>query len=189
MVAVLALVAPSCSSHSGMSTSDAQDWATVNTVNALYGHLLDFLVVAESSIRTLSQQKDLQTRRAKNYLSGAQTAWQNVVAQLTNFTSTQAKAVPTLATTIGILRLASTQWLDALYAANKKVQSGEAKSFSDIAPLFHKAQVAEAQVRARLRTTAAAIATQLCDIETRNPGLTTTGSPSGDCAGASQLSS
>jgi hypothetical protein len=185
---VLALAAPACSSHGGVSTADAQKWATVRAVNDLYGHLLAFLVVGESSIRTLSQQRDLQSHQGRSALSGAQTSWQNVLAQLTNFTLAQAKVVPTLGSTIGTLKAATTQWQDALFKAQQEAHSGKATTFSDIAPLFKQAQIEEGQVRAKLRTTAAAIANEVCALETRNPGLSPTGSASADCATASRLS-
>ena len=187
LVAVLATLLVGCSGSGGVSTEDAQRWATVKTVSAVYTHLLQFVVQGESSIRSLSASRP-ETLQGRHALSGAQVSWQNVLAQATNFTTDQGRVVTSLGPTVTAIREAAIAWLNALSSAKQMVARGKAPTFGRIAPLFTQARTLEAEVRANMNATAAQIAGLACGLESRYPALAGGGSAATDCAAATQLS-
>jgi len=178
----------SCSRSDGVSPGQVQKFLVVKEVTDNFTRLIQFVGTAEQGIQTLSQQKP-GTAKARGYLSGAKTGWQNVLVETTNFTPTQAKAIPGLADAVVATHEAATQWLLALNAVSEPIRDGSVSSFDALRGKFARAREAETRARAALQTTALSLARTACSLETANAGLASSGAATSDCTSASKLAS
>jgi len=187
-VALAAGLLSSCSRGDGVPPGQVQRFLVVKEVTDNLTRLIEFVGTAEQGMQTLSRQR-LGTVSARRYLAGAKTGWQNVIVETTNFTPAQANAVPGLADAVIATHEAATQWLLALAAVSKQIDTGSVRSFGALTPKFALARTDETKARAALATAARTLARMACGLETAHPGLASAGAAAGDCAAASGLGS
>jgi hypothetical protein len=183
---LLLLVLAACSSgRDSVTVADARRWAVLSEGQHLITRLAAFVGAGEQVVHTLEGQ-DLGTQTGRNYLSGTQTSWQNVLAQSYNFSGDVGQAVPSMATTVGDVHEAAVQWLNVISRAQQAIATG--KKVHDIAPLAARF-VNESQLESSLHTdflrTTGELALGLCRLEQQHPGLS--GSSTADCDAARQL--
>ena len=170
-----------------MSVADARQWATLTEAQHLITRLTAFVGGSETVVHTLENQ-DPSTESGRNYLGGAQTSWQNVLAQSYNFNGDVGQAVPSMAATVGDVHAAAVQWLNILNQAQQDLAHG--KKVHALAPIvrqFVKETELESSLHDDLFRTSGEIALGLCHLEQRHPGLSSKGSSAPDCAAARQL--
>jgi hypothetical protein len=186
--AVLLFALAACSSGANsVSVPDARQWATLSEGQHLITRLAAFVGASEQVVHTLLSQ-DLATQAGRNYLSGAETSWQNVLAQTYNFNTDVGHAVPSMAATVGDVHEAAVQWLNVVNQAKQDIADG--KKVHAIAPIVARS-LNETQLESALHTdllrTTGEIVLGLCHLEQRHPGLSSSGSSTADCSAARQL--
>jgi hypothetical protein len=186
---IAALLVPalaSCSSHDSLQPADVQKFIVTKEVTDNLSRLIAFLSAAEQGMEELAKQRP-GSADARTLLSGAQVGWQNVLAEVTNFSPAQAKVVPGLADAVVSTREAAIEWENALNAATPAISKGTVRSFADLSPKFARARAAESKARASLAAAVTTLAKMACDQETAHPDLAPAGAAAGDCATASRL--
>jgi len=184
LVAVFLLA--SCSSKNSLQPADVQRFIVTKEVTDNLSRLIAFVSTGEQGIETLAKQRP-GSANAQTLLAGARVGWENVLAEVTNFTPAQAKVVPGLANAVVASRLAAIQWMNALNVAGPKLSKGTVKSFADLSGTFARARSQEAKARAALAATVATLARMACQEETAHPDLAASGAAAADCTSASQL--
>ena len=158
----------------------------VKGVSYNLGRLIDFVAAAEEGMQTLAQQRP-GSASARSYLAGAKTGWNNVLVQTTDFTPSQAKVVPDLATAVLASKEAATHWLTGLSSVSKQVTSGSVDSFDPLWKKFTRARSDEAKARTALAAASLTLAKMACSLETAHPDLAPSGTSSADCTAATKL--
>ena len=184
LLSLLALA--SCSPGDSLQPADVQKFIVTKEVTDNLSRLIAFVSTAEQGMVELAKQRPGSVN-AQTLLAGARVGWNNVLAEVTNFSPAQAKEVPGLTNAVVSTRLAAIQWLNALNAAAKPINTGSVKSFSDLSHTFARARAAESKARVALASTVATLARMACDLETAHPNLAPAGAAAGDCAAASRL--
>ena len=150
---IAALLVPalaSCSSRDAPTPAEVQQFVTVKEVTDNLSRLIAFLSTAEQGMVELAKQRP-GSADARTLLEGAQVGWQNVQAEVTNYTPAQAKVVPGLANAVVSAREAALDWENALTAATPALSKGTVRSFADLSHTFARARAAESKARVALK--------------------------------------
>jgi len=158
----------------------------VKGVSYSLGRLIDFVSAAEQGMQTLAQQRP-GTDRARSFLSGARTGWNNVLVQTTDFTPAQAEVVPGLATAVLASKEAATHWLTGLNSVSRQITSGSVDSFDPLWTKFTRARTDEGKARSALAAATVTLARMACTLETAHPELAPSATTAADCSTASSL--